>query len=264
MPSLDSDEPAGTHVTAAYAELTENLDYARDLIRGGRYLERLKVGAFDIADLYRAAVVQAVAALDHWIHQELYGRALAFASDIDSSWPTKLRTLRISLDVLEHQDRKGESWRAAFTTEMQNQFGYRSFQAPEKIKEAVALVTDAPLWESVAKEFNVKAEYANAAVSAKDVKSRLQATVDRRNRIAHEADRDPDRIGERAPLSDEEATEAVDLDQQPRWRDTTSHGSCPDRRPAGRSSATEKEVESQGHREPTRTNAQRSRGSYRS
>ena len=65
--------------TAAFGELCDNLDYARNLVRGGRYLERLKVGAFDVADLYRAAWAQAVSALDHWIHRELYDRALVFA-----------------------------------------------------------------------------------------------------------------------------------------------------------------------------------------
>jgi hypothetical protein len=36
---------------AAFEELRNNLNYARELVSGGRYLERLQVGAFDVADL---------------------------------------------------------------------------------------------------------------------------------------------------------------------------------------------------------------------
>lgn len=77
-PRVRETDSAGARLgwaTVAFAELVSNLGYARDLVRGGQYLEQLQVGAFDVADLYRAAWVQAVSALDHWVHCELYDRA---------------------------------------------------------------------------------------------------------------------------------------------------------------------------------------------
>ncbi|MGB3442234.1 MAG: hypothetical protein WBA97_26100 [Actinophytocola sp.] len=63
--------------TTAFQDLSGNLEYARYLVRGGRHLDRLQVRTFDVADLYRAAWVQAVSALDHWVHRELYDRAVS-------------------------------------------------------------------------------------------------------------------------------------------------------------------------------------------
>ncbi|WP_449060371.1 hypothetical protein [Planomonospora algeriensis] len=70
VPSPRAGEPR-TPPTEAFQEFHRNLEYAPDLVNGGRRLEQLKVGAFDIGDIYRAAWVQAVAALDHWVHQEI-------------------------------------------------------------------------------------------------------------------------------------------------------------------------------------------------
>jgi hypothetical protein len=50
--------------TGAFVELQQNLEYARQLVRGGRRLAELDVRSFDVDDLYRAAWVQAVAAVD--------------------------------------------------------------------------------------------------------------------------------------------------------------------------------------------------------
>jgi len=62
------------------------------LSAGGQFLERLKVGGFDVADLCRAAWVRAVSALDHWVHRELYERAVAFASNIEVDRPRRSAT----------------------------------------------------------------------------------------------------------------------------------------------------------------------------
>lgn len=81
--------------TAAFQELSGNLEYARDLVRGGRHLQRLEVHAFDVADLYRAAWVQAVSALDHWVHRELYDRALGLALNVEEPRPPRFFDLRL-------------------------------------------------------------------------------------------------------------------------------------------------------------------------
>ncbi len=192
------DMVAVEHSTAAFQELCNNLDYARDLVNGGKHLERLKVAAFDVADLYRSAWVQAVSALDHWVHRELYDRALGFALNVDEERPPKFFNLRIPMrmfeDVHHHRSR---TLQEAFAEHLRDHFGYQSFQAPEKIKLALAHVTAEPLWQNVEKQVD----------SAVD---RIKDIVNRRNRIAHEADRDPDDGTRRLPISADDATQAID------------------------------------------------------
>src|SRR5262245_12091173 len=94
---MEADDEDRDWVTEAFAELRGNLDYARDLIRGGQHLERLQVGAFDVADLYRSAWVQAVSSLDHWVHREVYDRALGFALDPGAQRPRRFLRLAVPM-----------------------------------------------------------------------------------------------------------------------------------------------------------------------
>lgn len=192
------DESVAAHDTAAFQELCNNLDYARDLVSGGKHLQRLQVNAFDVADLYRAAWVQAVSALDHWVHRELYDRALGFALNVGEERPPQFFNLRVPMRMFEDvHHHRAKTLQEAFPEHLRDHFGYQSFQAPEKIKQALAHVTSAPLWPSVEKQ----------RVSAV---ARLKEIVDRRNRIAHEADRDPDDGTRRLPITADDVIRAVD------------------------------------------------------
>ena len=66
--------------------------------------------------------------------------------------------------------------------EIRETLGYQSFQQPDKIADAIRLISDKKLWQEVANNMNK---------SAKDIKQPLTLIVDRRNKIAHEADIDP-------------------------------------------------------------------------
>lgn len=192
------DEPAAAHDTAAFQELCNNLNYARDLVSGGKHLQRLKVSAFDVADLFRAAWVQAVSALDHWVHRELYDRALGFALNVDEERPPQFFNLRVPMRMFEDvHHHRSITLQEAFAEHLRDHFGYQSFQAPEKIKQALSHVTAEPLWPNVEKQLD-------SAVA------RLKEIVNRRNRIAHEADRDPDDGTRRLPISADDVTQTID------------------------------------------------------
>lgn len=197
--------------TGGFVEFRSNLEYARNLVKGGQHLERLQVGAFDVADLYRAAWVQAVSALDHWIHRELYDRALGFALDITVPRPPKFLKLRIPLSLFENIQDNSETLASAFAAYLRDQFGYQSFQAPEKIKDALGHVSEVSLWPSVAKWLT---EQAQRTVAAEQVQETLKKIVARRNRIAHEADRDPLQTDTKQAITARETTDAIDhIDQ---------------------------------------------------
>lgn len=210
MPDVpeNKDEPS----TAAFQELSGNLEYARDLVRGGRHLERLKVGAFDVADLYRAAWVQAVSALDHWVHRELYDRALGFALNVREPRPPKFFALQIPMRLFEDVHHHAKTLPQAFATHLRAHFGYQSFQAPDKIKQALAHVSDVSLWPNVATHL---ANSGDRELTSQDaVVACLKDIVHRRNKIAHEADRDPDDGTKRLSISADEVGRAVDQVEQ--------------------------------------------------
>ncbi|HEX4247723.1 MAG TPA: hypothetical protein VH008_07635 [Pseudonocardia sp.] len=53
--------------TAEFKQFERNLEFARRLVGSGRQLEQSEAGSFEVADLYRAAWVQAVSVLDPWV-----------------------------------------------------------------------------------------------------------------------------------------------------------------------------------------------------
>jgi hypothetical protein len=194
--------------TTALEELRSNLEYARDLVRGGQFLESLQVGAFDVADLYRAAWVQAVSALDHWVHRELYERALAFALNIEEPRPARFLKLEVPLQLFEDVHHHAGDFRGAFEDYLRTKFGYQSFQAPEKIKQALSHVSEEPLWPGVAQRLAAAGHTDMATRDA--VVACLGDIVERRNKIAHEADREPEDGTARRAISHHDATRTID------------------------------------------------------
>ncbi|WP_263975519.1 HEPN domain-containing protein [Leptolyngbya sp. 7M] len=90
--------------------------------------------------------------------------------------------------------------------EIRERLGYQSFQQPDKIADAIRLISDKKLWDAVATRLGK---------SAKDVKQQLSAIVDRRNKIAHEADIDPTfGIGSRWYIDEALVSDAVDFIEQ--------------------------------------------------
>ncbi|MEV5704684.1 hypothetical protein [Actinoallomurus sp. NPDC052274] len=193
----------------AFAEFNRNLDYARKLVEGGRRLGQLQVGAFDVDDLYRAAWVQAVAALDHWITRELIDRAVALARDPSAVRSPKFHKLTIPIELFEkvHYDDKplDEVFRAHFA----QTFGFMTFQNPDKIKEGFGYVSTVNLWLRVAQILE-RRRTDGEPITADLVRTRLKEIVRRRNQIAHTADHDADSPTSRAAITAEEVIATVD------------------------------------------------------
>jgi hypothetical protein len=195
--------------TTALEELRSNLEYARELVHGGQFLENLKVGAFDVADLYRAAWVQAVSALDHWVHRELYERALGFALNIEEERPARFLKLEVPMQLFENVHHHDGDFRESFDEYLRTRFGYLSFQAPDKIKQALGHVTDKQLWPGVAAVLANKGDDEALSTQA-SVVACLGEIVQRRHKIAHEADRDPEDGKVRLAISHHDANRTID------------------------------------------------------
>jgi hypothetical protein len=194
--------------TKAFLEFQQNLNYARQLVEGGRRLEQLQVGAFDVDDLYRAAWVQAVAALDHWVTGEIVDRAVALAQQPSADRPPKFSKLTISIDLFEQIHHHREPLATAFRSHMEQIFGYMTFQNPEKIKEGLAYVSSVNLWPRVAETLSEQED--GRPITADSVRAKLREIAHRRNAIAHTADRDPDSPSGRAAITANSAEEVID------------------------------------------------------
>jgi hypothetical protein len=85
--------------------------------------------------------------------------------------------------------------------EVRRQHSWLSFQHPDKVADAIRLFCGKELWKEVGTRL---------AIDAKSAKNRLALIVDRRNKIAHEADMDPSSPGARWPIDEVLVQEAID------------------------------------------------------
>ncbi len=148
--------------------------------------------AVDLSDILRAELVMAVSALDRYVHDVTrLGMLQCHSStraktDAFNRFPISLLTaVAISATATAIP---------ALDAEIRSKHSYLSFQQPDKIADAIRLFSSVSLWESVGQSMGM---------SAKDAKATLGLIVDRRNKIAHEADVDPSFPGQLWPISRE-------------------------------------------------------------
>ncbi|WP_169982450.1 MGMT family protein [Microbispora sp. H10836] len=210
LPPAGGPEPAPPPdpTPAAFEQFQQNIEYARQLVNGGRSLEQLGVGSFDVTDLYRAAWTQGVAALDHWVTREIVDRALTLALNPKLPRPPKFNNLSIPVELFERIHYGDESLGEAFRAHLERHFSFMTFQNPEKIKEGFAYVSAVNLWVKVAEVLTD--QDANNPITADGVRTRLREIAWRRNNIAHTADHDARRPGQKAPITADEAEATID------------------------------------------------------
>ncbi|GBQ13289.1 HEPN domain-containing protein [Swaminathania salitolerans] len=136
--------------------------------------------AVDLSDILRAEIVMAVSALDYYIHEiarigmlECWAGKRAI-TDAFKRFPLTLAAAQ----SLAHD----ASAATILDNEIRAKHGYASFQKPDKIADAVRLFSSISLWDDVGRHLGK---------SPQDVKASLGLIIDRRNKIAHEADVDP-------------------------------------------------------------------------
>ena len=175
-----------------------NIERVRSL--GGLYsaLSWLTTPVVDTTDILRAQIVLAVSALDHYVHDLTRLGMIEVFNGLRP--PTNaFRRFQVTIDaaMIGLMSRGGNSW---FEEEIREKHGYLAFQHPDKIADAIRLFSPCELWPSIASRFGL---------SVQDVKNRLQLIVERRNKIAHEADLDPSYPGIRWPISHSDAENTV-------------------------------------------------------
>lgn len=158
----------------------ENSTRVRTLISIHEAIRSMTTSAVETSDILRAGHVLAVSALDSYVHDTV---RTAFMEIYDGYRPPVpgYHRFRVSLGNFTGHGALATA-RSNIETDIREQHGYLAFQHPDKIADAVRCVSEVRVWEEVA---------TCLGTSAKAVKDRLILIVDRRNKIAHEADIDP-------------------------------------------------------------------------
>ncbi|MGH3908746.1 MAG: hypothetical protein ACRDTE_31875 [Pseudonocardiaceae bacterium] len=133
----------------------------------------------------------------------MYDRASAFALRVSADRPAKFLRIEVPISLFEAVLHGSAVMEEVFRSHLRSQFGHLSFQHPDKIKYAISFISDVSLWPSVAEQLG-------EGHMSKSVQDRLIDIVKRRNRIAHETDRDHQAGGVRASIGDGEVTDTLD------------------------------------------------------
>lgn len=168
-------------------------------------LQNTTTPALDLTDLLRAEIVLAVSAFDHFIHELT---RLGCLETFDGARPPTAAYLRFEVSLETLGALLGNPSDAGpFDQELRIRHSWLSFQRPDKVADALRMVSAKALWDEVA---------AKVGMPASAVKVRLNAIVDRRNQIAHEADLDPTdpTLQTRWPISVADAETTVEFLQQ--------------------------------------------------
>ena len=183
---------------SARAQFEDNLKRVEELGVLANAVQAMTTVAIDVSDIWRAQIVLAVSALDHFIHELTRLGMIESAKGVRTRTDAYLRfglplsAVELALDGQPHEVWVGETVR--------ERHSWQSFQEPDKLADAIRLISDVKLWEAVGAELGL---------SASVVKTRLKLVIDRRNKIAHEADLDPTNPGFRWPMNATLASDTI-------------------------------------------------------
>jgi len=174
----------------AFAQFNANLTAARHLGELSKMVDSLTKGALDVSDMLRAELVFSVSALDHFIHEICRIGMIEIAKNSRAKTDGYLKyQLPIRATELAIAGVPPEVW---VSDAVRERHSWQSFQDPDKVADAIRLISSKKLWDEVA---------GILGMTAGDVKITLKLIVDRRNKIAHEADMDPSNPGGKWPIS---------------------------------------------------------------
>jgi hypothetical protein len=185
----------------AIEQFRANTAYVRNLRAIHDALKTRTTRALDLSDLLRAQLVMLVSALDCFVH-EVARRGMIeghvgkrVQTESFQRFPVSLAAVKAALADPQNMD-----WLSA---EIITRHGYMAFQYPDKIAEAIRLVSSVRLWERVGKLMGS---------NPKDVKRQIELIVQRRNKIVHEADANPSTpgvVGARWPIDEKMVDDSI-------------------------------------------------------
>ena len=185
---------------AAFDQFCENLARARSPVGLAQSLSSLTTPVIDLSDILRASLVLAVSALDHFVHEFV---RLGMLEVHRGNRPTTEAYLSFRVPMSATREAITDTGRDEWLDQViRETHSWLSFQHPDKIADAIRLMSNVRLWEQIASELGM---------TSRTVRTQLGAIIDRRNKIAHEADMDPTNPGYRWPINEVLIQDAIDF-----------------------------------------------------
>jgi len=182
--------------TRRLGEFKGDIARARDMVGLGQAIGSMTNGLVNSQDLYRAALVQGVAAWDRYVHGLVLDRAVEIMlgrmqAGKSSKVGLPLGAVAVLMNVTGQADRELAA-RSFFAERLSKE----TYQRPDDVAAALAMV-------------GVNAIWSTAFPNAEQAKIRLGVVVERRNRIVHHCDCDPASPGAVVPLTVDDAIDAL-------------------------------------------------------
>ncbi|MEW2611487.1 hypothetical protein AB0937_15060 [Streptomyces sp. NPDC047880] len=196
--------------TRQFEAFMTNLSYARRMVETGRMLTPLQSPTIGIDDFYRAAWVQAVAAIDHWLHEEVLRRVAELTVKDSPEMPPQLRRYELPLYRVEAVRRGEVTLSEAVVEHLREKLAVQALQHPGKISEVLRLVTEKKVWYEAAGCINQHFFQGRTTFNEKKLRGRYLEITQRRNKIAHDADLIDGDLKQRRPIDEAEVTDAID------------------------------------------------------
>jgi hypothetical protein len=189
--------------TRRLSQFDQNATRARDLVGLGQSIGGLTHGRVDSSDLFRSALVQAVAALDSYVHGVTLDRAVDMLMG-RLGVPGANTKVGLHFNAVQELLTAGSSAMVelAALRHVAQRLALETFQRPDDIAKALAMVGVSRVWSTAFPR------------DPAATKTSLGVIVDRRNRIVHSCDIDPLNPGAVTPLSDSDALDAIETIEQ--------------------------------------------------
>ena len=185
---------------APISQFKQNIDRVRNSHATYSILNIKTTEVIDVSDVLRAELVLVVSAFDYYVHEVVRQGMLEVFQGKRVETPS-FRKFTVSLECL----REAISNPSTFDwleNEITIRNSWKSFQQAEKVAEAIRLISNINLWVEIANKLEK---------NPNDIKSTLNLIVDRRNKIAHEADMDPSYPGIRWPIDEVMVETAIEF-----------------------------------------------------
>ncbi len=167
---------------SAFTQFQENIKRVKALMGVYNAINSSTTAVMDSSDVLRAAIVFAVSALDKFIHDVTRIGMLEIFQGERPETESYLR-FQLSMKTFTLLQTSDESTKLnIFDAEIRERQGWQSFQRPDKIADALRLIVTIRLWDELAKKMRT---------DVRSLKNQLELIVDRRDKIAHEADTAP-------------------------------------------------------------------------
>lgn len=161
-----------------------------------------KLSAIDLSEILRAEIVLVVSAFDCYIHDAIKkGMLEIFQGQRNSN--NKFEDFSIPMSIVKEiiSSENLTEKEQLISNAIKKNNNRLSFQSPSSIENALQLISVKKVWSSLKDSMNMEPN---------DIKKMLGLIVNRRNKIAHEADLDPI-SGEKVEITRGDITEILDF-----------------------------------------------------